>query len=173
MGHIGDLTVPEKATIISDLVEGKTTLEISRIVSRYHGKVEKFMATPDAVLTIADRGSLRTVSIRTLSRLKREVSLNPCFTSNENFRHVDENTVSKVQAFAFLKRSLDDSSLLKSLMYRKFISTERIAFILCMQLGACCFFKHPTALMRLKKLILRKCIQVHFIFLAPTRMGSH
>ena len=35
------------------------------------------------------------------------------------------------------------------------------------------FFTHPTALMHLKKWILRKCIQLHFIFLAPTRMGSH
>ena len=53
------------------------------------------------------------------------------------------------------------------------IYTERIACILCMHLGACRFFTHPTALMHLKKLILRKCIQLHFIFLAPTRMGSH
>ena len=35
------------------------------------------------------------------------------------------------------------------------------------------FFTHPTALMHLKKRILRKCIQLHYIFLAPTRMGSH
>ena len=35
------------------------------------------------------------------------------------------------------------------------------------------FFTHPTTLMHLKKWILRKCIQLHFIFLAPTRMLSH
>ena len=35
--------------------------------------------------------------------------------------------------------------------------TERIACILCMHLGVCRFFTHPTALMHLKS-ILRKCI---------------
>ena len=45
--------------------------------------------------------------------------------------------------------------------------TERIACILCMHLGACRFFMHPTALMHIKKRILRKCTQLHFIFLAP------
>ena len=50
--------------------------------------------------------------------------------------------------------------------------TERIASILCMHLGACHFFTHPTALMHLKS-ILSKCIQLHFIFLAHTRIGSH
>ena len=51
--------------------------------------------------------------------------------------------------------------------------TERFACILCMHLGACGFFTHPTALMHLKKWIFRKFIQLHFSFLAPTRMGSH
>ena len=54
----------------------------------------------------------------------------------------------------------------------KTLFTERIACILCMHLGACRFFTHPTALMHLKS-ILSKCIQLHFIFLAHTRMGSH
>ena len=35
------------------------------------------------------------------------------------------------------------------------------------------FFTHPTALMHFKKWMLRKCIELHFIFLAPTRMRSH
>ena len=51
------------------------------------------------------------------------------------------------------------------------INTKRIACILCMHLGACRFFMHPTALMHLKS-ILCKCIQLHFIFVAHTRMGS-
>ena len=51
--------------------------------------------------------------------------------------------------------------------------TERIACILCMHLGACRFFTHLTVLMHPKKWILWNCIQLHFIFLAPTRMGSH
>ena len=51
-------------------------------------------------------------------------------------------------------------------------TTERIVCILCMHLGSCRFFTHPTALMHLKS-ILSKCIQLHFIFLAHTRMGSH
>ena len=50
--------------------------------------------------------------------------------------------------------------------------TERIAWILCMQQVACRFFQHPTALIHLKKLILSKCIQLNFIFLAHTPMGS-
>ena len=58
-------------------------------------------------------------------------------------------------------------------MYHKNLFTERITCILCMHLGACRFFTHPTALMHLKKWILRKCIQLHFIFLAHTRIGSH
>ena len=49
--------------------------------------------------------------------------------------------------------------------------TERIACILYMHLGACRFFTHPTALMHLKS-IFSNCIQLHFIFLAHTRMGS-
>ena len=51
MGHRGDLTVPEKATIISELTKGKTTFEISNILGRYQGTVEKFVAAPDAVPT--------------------------------------------------------------------------------------------------------------------------
>ena len=54
--------------------------------------------------------------------------------------------------------------------YRFNSFTERIACILCMHLGVCRFFTHPTALIHLKKWILRKCIQPHFIFLAPSRM---
>ena len=50
--------------------------------------------------------------------------------------------------------------------------TVRITCILCLHLGACRFFTHPTALMHLQS-ILSKCIQLHFIFLAHTRMGSH
>ena len=52
-------------------------------------------------------------------------------------------------------------------LLREDIYTERIACILCMHLGACRFFMHTTALMHLKKWILRKCIQLHFIFFAP------
>ena len=48
--------------------------------------------------------------------------------------------------------------------------TERIACILCMHLGACRFFTHPIALMHLKS-ILSKCLKLHFIFFAHTRMG--
>ena len=61
---------------------------------------------------------------------------------------------------------------LSSACYQQLCCTEIIARILCMHLGACRFFPHPTALMHLKS-ILSKCIQLHFIFLAHTRMGSH
>ena len=70
MGRNGDLTVPEKATIISELKKGKTTFEIHQKIVRYHGRVKKFVAAPDAVSTMADRGSVRTVYHRTLSRIK-------------------------------------------------------------------------------------------------------
>ena len=59
-----------------------------------------------------------------------------------------------------------------SVSVKKMRYTERIACILCMHLGACRFFTHPTALMHLKKWILIKCILLHFIFLAHKRMGS-
>ena len=60
-----------------------------------------------------------------------------------------------------------------SLSERKHDFTERIACILCMHLASWPFFRHITALMHLKNWILRECIELHFIFLAQTRMGSH
>ena len=99
----GCLTVPEKATIISELAKGNTTLEIFEILDRYHGTVKKFVAAPDAVRSRVDRGSLRTVSRRTLCRVKLEVTTNPCLTNNEFFRHVGEYTVSKCSTYFILK----------------------------------------------------------------------
>ena len=42
--------------------------------------------------------------------------------------------------------------------------TERIACILCMRLNACRYFTHPTALMHLKKVNLKKMHPAAFYF---------
>ena len=68
---------------------------------------------------------------------------------------------------------LDSQSQAMASWRQALTRTERIACILRLHLGACRSFTHPTALMHLKKWILGKCIQPHFIFLAPTWMGSH
>ena len=52
-------------------------------------------------------------------------------------------------------------------------STERITCILCMHLGACRFFTHPTALMHLKNILSNISKTPEFYFFAHTRIGSH
>ena len=70
MGCGGDLTEPEKATIISELVRKNYFKNICKKIGKSHGRVKKFMAAPDAIRTMADRGSLWSVYHRTLSRIK-------------------------------------------------------------------------------------------------------
>ena len=55
MGCKCDLTPSEKDVIPSELFKGKSTLEISKIIGRYHHTVERFVAAPMKLRKRANR----------------------------------------------------------------------------------------------------------------------
>lgn len=46
MGRNCDLTASEKSVIISELAKDKSTLEISKMIGRYHQTAKRFIAAP-------------------------------------------------------------------------------------------------------------------------------
>ena len=104
MGPKRDLTSNEKSTIVSELGNGKTTIEISKILGRDHRTVKKFVQFPISVRSREDKGKSRVASNRTLSCVKRKVVRNPCLTSIELFKCVGREDVSKTIRCRLLKQ---------------------------------------------------------------------
>ena len=96
MGHNGGLSASEKSIITSQLAEGKSTLEISKNIGRYHQTVKNFVKDPTKVRKRVDKGQSRVVSRHSLPRIKREVMKNPGqTTSKELFNLVGKPNVSR------------------------------------------------------------------------------
>jgi len=104
MGRKCDLTPSEKDIITSELSKGKSTLEISKIIGRYHQTVKRFVAAPTKVRKRADKGHSRVVSRHSLSRMKREAVNNPGLTSGALFRSIGEATVPRSTRCRLLKK---------------------------------------------------------------------
>ena len=90
MGRKCDLTQLEKDVIISKLSEGKSTLEISKSIGRYHNTVKRFLEDPTKKRGRADKGHSRLFSRRSLSKLKREAMNNPGLSSAQIFNNVGD-----------------------------------------------------------------------------------
>ena len=95
------LTPSGKDIITSELSKGKSTLEISKIIGRYHQTVKRFVAAPTKVRKKADKGHSRVISRRPL---KREAVNNPGLTSGALFRSTGEATVSRNTCYHLLKK---------------------------------------------------------------------
>ena len=59
MGRKGGLSASEKSAITSELAKGKSTLEISKNIGRYHQTVKNFVKHPTKVRKRADKGQSR------------------------------------------------------------------------------------------------------------------
>ena len=91
MGCRGGLSALEKSIINSQLGEGKSTLEISKNIGRYHQTVKNFVKDLTKVRKRVDKGESGVLSRRSLSRIKREVIKNPGQTSKELFDRIVMN----------------------------------------------------------------------------------
>ena len=95
MGRKCGLTNVEKSTITIELGKGKSTLEIAKILGRYHQTVKNYAKDPSKVRTRSDKGKNRIVSRRSMMRIKREATKNPGLCSKELFDRVGLGNVSK------------------------------------------------------------------------------
>ncbi|XP_029641898.1 uncharacterized protein LOC115216572 [Octopus sinensis] len=98
-----DLTASEKSVITSELAKDKSTLEIFKIIGRYHQTVKYIITAPTKILKRVDEGQSRAVSQRSLLRFKREAVKNPGLTSREQFKHVGVKTASRTTRCHLLK----------------------------------------------------------------------
>lgn len=64
IGHYYDLTAYEKSVIASEIAGGKSTLEISKMIKRYHQNKKRFVAGHTKVRKRADNAQSTDVSQR-------------------------------------------------------------------------------------------------------------
>ena len=94
----------EKGIITAELAKGKTTLEIAKMIGRYHQTVKNFARDPTKVRQRADKGQSRDVSRRSMLRIKREAVKNHGLSSGKLFEHVRLRNVSKSTRCRRLKK---------------------------------------------------------------------
>lgn len=87
MGRKSDLKPEEKNKIVQLLNQGKTSLDISKIIRRDHRTVKSYIANSNKVRQRSDKGKFRKISRRQISSIRRAVAKNPHSTS---FRIFDE-----------------------------------------------------------------------------------
>ena len=85
MGKQTDLTEEEKKKIVSRLVEGRKTLEISKELSRDHGTIKRFVINVNHKRKRNDKGVQRKLSRWQVSAIKREAAKHPLLTSKQLF----------------------------------------------------------------------------------------
>ena len=95
MGRKCSLRDSEKGIITAELAKGKTTLEIAKMIGRYHQTVKNFARDPTKVPQRADKGQSRDVSRRSMLRIKREAVKNPGLSRGKRFERVRLTNVSK------------------------------------------------------------------------------
>ncbi|CAI9735624.1 Hypothetical predicted protein [Octopus vulgaris] len=60
MGRKCDLIASEKSIITSELANGKSILEISKIIGRYHQTAKKFVTAPTKIRKRADKDTMKS-----------------------------------------------------------------------------------------------------------------
>ena len=78
---------PEEKKITQLLNQGKTSLDISKIIHRDHRTVKSYIANSSKVGQRSDKGTFRKISRPEISSIKRAVAKNPHSTS---FKIIDE-----------------------------------------------------------------------------------
>lgn len=99
-----DLTASEQSVITSGLAKGKSTLEISKMIERYHQTAKRFIAAPMKVRKRTDKGHSRVVSQCSLLQSKCEAVNNPGLSSEELFRCIGKIFVSRTTRCCLLKK---------------------------------------------------------------------
>ena len=85
MGKRAGLNDAARARITSLLGEGRSTLEISRIMGRDHRTIKSFVFSGKTARKTPERSHLKKLSPRELRNLKREMAKNPNATSKSIF----------------------------------------------------------------------------------------
>ena len=71
MGRKSDLKPEEKQKIVELLNQGKTSLDISKLIHRDHRTVKSFIENTNKVRGRSDKGKFRKISRREISSVKR------------------------------------------------------------------------------------------------------
>lgn len=88
MGKNKDLSSKEKASIVKFLGEGRTTIEISRLLARDHRTIKAFVSNGEKTRKKRVEAPYRTLTVRDLSALKREMIKQPLSSSASIFSAV-------------------------------------------------------------------------------------
>lgn len=85
MGNKKDLSVSEKGKIVQFLHEGKSSLEISKLLNRDHRTIKKLVEDVNKKRPYSLRKSVKTITARHTRKLKRIMTKNILMTSAEGF----------------------------------------------------------------------------------------
>ena len=103
MGRKSDLKPKEKNKIIQLLKQGKSSLDISKIIHRDYRTVKSYIANSNKVRHRSDKGKFRKISRRQISSIKRAVAKNPHSTSFKIFDEAGVPTRSRAGRCKILK----------------------------------------------------------------------
>ena len=95
MGRRKELTSEEKTIIIKRLGDGKSTLEIAKMIGRDNRTVKKYVADSKAARKRSGKGKMKVVSKRKLSLIKRVLNKNPLANSKKIFDDAGAGNVSR------------------------------------------------------------------------------
>ena len=102
MGRKSDLK-PEEKKITQLLNQGKTSLDISKIIHRDHRTVKSYIANSSKVRQRSDKGTFRKISRRKIGSIKRAVAKKPHSTSFKIFDEAGVPTRSRTGRCRILK----------------------------------------------------------------------
>ena len=103
MGRKSDLKPEEKKKITQLLNQGKTSLDISKIIHRGHRTVKSYIANSSKVRQRSDKGTFRKISRREISSIKRAVAKKSHSTSFKVFDEAGVPTRSRAGRCRILK----------------------------------------------------------------------
>ena len=129
MGTKGGLSNSENATLTSELAKGKCTLEISKMIGRYHQTVKNFVKNPAKARKRANKGKSSVVLRRSLLQIKPEVTKHPVMTSREILNQAGLKDVSKSTRCRRLKEVSKQVSPVKKPPLKKHHIQNRLKWV--------------------------------------------
>ena len=103
MGKQTDLTHEEKANIVTQLAQGKKTLEISKELSRDHRTIKRFVKNVNHKRKRSDKGVRRKLTRRQVSAVKREAVKHPLLSSKQLFEKAGVSEVPRTSRCRILQ----------------------------------------------------------------------
>ena len=95
MGQKRDLTDSEKSKMVKRFLEGRSTLEIAKILGRDHRTIKRFVANSQQGRKKRVEKKRRTLIAKDLRRIKREATRNPFSSSAVIFQNCNLPGVSR------------------------------------------------------------------------------